>query len=173
MQDAILTVLPPFPAFPPEMVYPRVEHTDQPAIVLRQQGSSRTVYFPGDIDRAYWRSQNPDLSRLMVNSIRWMIQEAAPVSVAGEGMAEIFAWKTQPGFAVHVLNYNNPDMLRGWFTRAYPLGAQNVRMTLPSGAAVSQVKLLRAGKTVPFSKNGRMVEFTIPAVTDYEVAALV
>jgi hypothetical protein len=173
VQDAVLTVLPPFPAFPPEMVYPRVEHTDQPAIVLRQQGSSRTVYFPGDIDRAYWRSQNPDLSRLLVNSIRWMIQEAAPVVVAGEGMVELFAWRTQPGFAVHVLNYNNPEMMRGWFTHPYPLGAQKVRMTLPSGADISRVKLLRAGRDVPFVKNGRTVEFTIPGVTDYEVAALV
>lgn len=173
VSDAILTVLPPFPAFPPEMVYPRVERTDQPAIVLRQQGASRTVYFPGDIDRAYWRSENPDLSRLLVNSIRWMMSEPAPISVAGEGMAEIFAWKTQPGFAVHVLNYNNPDMQRGWFRKAYPLGAQKVRMTLPSGADASQVRLLRAGNNVPFSRDGNTVTFTVPSVVDYEVAALV
>jgi hypothetical protein len=173
LQDAILTVLPPFPAFPPEMVYPRVERTDQPAVVLREQGASRMVYFPGDIDRAYWRSQNPDLSRLLVNSIRWMMKDAAPVSVAGEGIAEIFAWKTRPGFAVHLLNYNNPDMLRGWFTRAYPMGPQKVRMRLPPDAEISKVKLLRAGNDVPFSKTGQMVEFVIPSVTDYEVAALV
>jgi hypothetical protein len=93
--------------------------------------------------------------------------------VTGGGMAEIFAWKTRPGFAVHVLNYNNPGMLRGWFTHAYPLGPQTVRMRLPFGAEISQVKLLRAGKDIPFSKNGPMVEFVIPGVTDYEVAALV
>jgi Beta-galactosidase trimerisation domain len=173
VQDAFLTILPPFPAFPPEMVYPRVERTDQPAVVLRQQRSSRTVYLAGDIDRAYWRSQNPDLSRLLINSIRWMMKESAPVSVTGDGMAEIFAWKTQPGFAVHVLNYNNPEMLRGWFTQARPLGAQNVQARLPHGADISQVKLLRAGKDVPFSRHGQLLEFIIPGVTDYEVAALV
>jgi hypothetical protein len=171
--DPILTFLPPFPAFPPEMVYPRINKTDQPAVVLRQQGTSRTVYLPGDIDRAYWRSQNPDLSRLLINSIRWITNATAPVSVAGEGMAEIFAWKTQPGFAVHVLNYNNPDMMRGWFTRAFPLGPQKVRLTLPSDPGISRVKLLRAGRDVPFSKSRPTVEFIIPEVTDYEVAALV
>jgi hypothetical protein len=102
-----------------------------------------------------------------------MTNDAAPVSVSGKGMAEIFAWKTRPGFAVHVLNYNNPDMLRGWFSQASPLGPQKVRMRPHSGAEISQVKLLRAGKDVPFSKNGQMVEFVIPGVTDYEVAALV
>jgi len=102
-----------------------------------------------------------------------MMKQAAPVSVTGEGMAEIFAWKTRPGFAVHVLNYNNPDMLRGWFTHAYPLGPQAVRMRLPIGAEISHVKLLRAGKDVPFSRHGQIVEFIIQGVTDYEVAALV
>ncbi len=173
VKDPILTVLPPFPAFPPEMVYPRVTQTDQPAVVLHQEGASRMVYFPGDIDRAYWKSQNPDLSRLLINSIRWMMQEAAPASVTGEGIAEIFAWKTRPGFAVHVLNYNNPEMLRGWFTHAYPLGPQKVRMRLPSGVEISRVELLRARKDVPFSKNEQIVEFVIPDVKDYEVAALV
>jgi hypothetical protein len=173
VENPVMTILPPFPAYPPEMVYPRTRQTDQPAVVLREQGASRTVYFPGDIDRAYWRSQNPDLGRLLVNAIRWMTKEAAPVSVAGDGMAEIFAWKTQPGFAIHVLNYNNPDMLRGWFTHAYPLGPQSVHMRLPGGTRISQVKLLRAGRDVPISNHGEIVEFVIPSVTDYEVAALV
>ena len=89
-------------------------------------------------------------------------------------MAEIFAWKTRPGFAVHLLNYNNPDMLRGWFAHALPLGPQKVRMSLPSGAEDFERKVVaRRPKTVPFSKNGQMVEFVIPGVTDYEVAALV
>jgi Beta-galactosidase trimerisation domain len=170
--DAILTVLPPFPTYPPEMVYPRIEQTSQPAVVLRQQGTSRRVYLPGDTDRAYWRSQNPDLSRLLVNCIRWMTKEAAAVSVTGAGMVETFAWKTRVGFAVHLLNYNNPEMLRGWFTNVFPIGPQKVRMRLPS-VEISKVKLLRAGKEVTFSRNAEMVDFTIPGVTDYEVAALV
>ena len=173
VENPVMTILPPFPAYPPEMVYARTQHTDQPAVVLREQGASRTVYFSGDIDRAYWRSQNPDLGRLLVNAIRWLTKETAPVSVAGDGMAEIFAWKTQAGFAIHVLNYNNPDMLRGWFTHAYPLGPQSVRVKLPGETKVSQVKLLRAGRDVPISNNGQIVEFVISSVTDYEVAALV
>jgi hypothetical protein len=101
-----------------------------------------------------------------------MLREAAPVSVIGDGMAEVFAWKTESGFAVHVLNYNNPDMLRGWFTQAYPLGPQRVRFAVSEGMAVTRVRLLRAGIDVPFSKAGGGIEFTIPQVVDYEVAAI-
>jgi hypothetical protein len=87
-------------------------------------------------------------------------------------MAEVFAWKTQPGFAVHVLNYNNPEMLRGWFTRAYPLGPQKVQFAALDGMAVSRVRLLRAEMDVPFSKASSGIEFTIPHIADYEVAAI-
>jgi hypothetical protein len=123
--NPVLTVLPPYPAFPPEMVYPTTTHTDQPAIVLGERNGGRTVLIPGDMDRAYWRSQNPDLSQLLVNALRWMLRDEAPVSVTGEGLAEVFAWKTEVGHAIHILNYTNPDFQRGWFTRAYPLGADS------------------------------------------------
>jgi hypothetical protein len=48
-----------------------------------------------------------------------------------------------------------------------------VRFTLPIGARVSSVRLLRAGTDVKFARTGNTVEFTIPRVSDYEVAALV
>ena len=170
--EPVLAVLPPFPAFPPEMVYPKTEPTNEPAIVLREHGASRLVYIPGDIDRSFWRSSNPDLSRLLQNAVRWMIREHVPVSVRGEGMIEIFAWETEPGFALHLLNYTNPNMLSGWFTETCPVGAQHVRAELPDGVRGGRVELLRAGTSVALKRDGRFVEFTVPGVRDYEVAVV-
>jgi hypothetical protein len=45
-------------------------------------------------------------------------------------------------------------------------------MTLPAGRKVSRVQLLRAETTIPFRQNGNIVEFVIPSVLDYEVAAM-
>jgi putative glycosyl hydrolase-like family 6 (GHL6) protein/glycosyl hydrolase family 42 (putative beta-galactosidase) len=170
--EPVLAVLPPYPAYPPEMVYSRAPLTADPALVLRQQGSSRLVYIPGDIGRSFWRSGNPDLSRLLKNAIGWLVRDRAPVSVNGEGMLEVFAWETEPGFALHLLNYTNPNMLRGWFTATYPVGPQQVRAELPEGIAGDRVELLRAGTSVPLKRNGRMAEFTVPGVRDYEVAVI-
>ena len=87
-------------------------------------------------------------------------------------MIETFAWETQAGFAVHVLNYTNPAMHRGWIRKFYPIGAQKVRMSLPPGRRVTRVELLRAEKNIPFTGGSGTIEFTIPRVLDYEVAAL-
>jgi hypothetical protein len=170
--NPVLTVLPPYPAFPPEMVYPRVSHTEQPAIVLSENGTSRRAYIPGDTDRAYWRSQDGDLSRLLGNVIRWLVNGSAAVTVRGEGIAELFAWQTEAGHALHVLNYTNPNMLRGWMTHNYAVGPQKVRFQVPEGTHVARVQLLRAARPVPFARRGDVIEFEIPQVVDYEVAVI-
>jgi hypothetical protein len=46
-------------------------------------------------------------------------------------------------------------------------------MSLPQGRRVTRVELLRAETNVPFTGGSGMIEFTIPSVLDYEVAALV
>jgi Hypothetical glycosyl hydrolase 6/Trehalose utilisation len=170
--DPVLTVLPPFPGFPPELVYPPVGHTDEPAVVLAERGTSRLVFLPGDIDRSYWHSQNPDLSRILINAIRWMCPEA-PLTVTGDGLAEVIAWKTKPGFAVHILNYTNPQTLRGTYTEPYPLGPLTVRMTLPAGSNASKVHLLARDTMLPATRSDTTIEFTVPEVRDYEVATIV
>ena len=73
------------------------------------------------------------------------------MTVEGDGVIELFAWETEAGFAVHVLNYTNPAMHKGAIREFYPIGAQQVRMTLPARRQVPRVALLQAGADVPFS----------------------
>jgi hypothetical protein len=64
------------------------------------------------------------LSLLLRNTIRWLVKDRQPVTVSGGGIAKVFAWQTHAGFALHVLNYTNPDILRGWFRETNPIGRQ-------------------------------------------------
>jgi len=139
---------------------------------VKQAGASRLVYFPSDIDRTMWRSGNTDLSRLIQNTVRWLTNGNAPVQVQGDGLIETFAWETDAGFALHLLNYTNPNAHKGWIRSFYPIGEQRVRMTLPTGRSVSRVELLRAETTIPFHQADNIIEFVIPSVLDYEVAAM-
>jgi hypothetical protein len=169
----LLTVVPAYPAFPPEMVYPRTPRTDEPAVLLREQGRSRVVYFPGDVERTFWRSGNPDLGRLLAQAIRWLRgPEPAPVTVDGEGVVEAFAWETEPGYALHLLNYTNPNMTRGFVRRFYAIGPQAVRFDVAPGRRITRVEALRARRALPFRQQGTAVRFEVPGVVDYEVVAL-
>jgi hypothetical protein len=172
VEGSILTVVPGYVAYPPELSYPEPSRTTEPAVVVREKGRSRLVYFPGDVERTMWKSGHTDLSRLLRNSIRWVAGSTAPVTIQGDGVIDAFAWETSAGFAVHVLNYTNPAMHRGWLRAFYSIGAQQVRLTLPSNRKVTRVELLRAEKDIPFEVAGAAVSFTIPSVLDYEVAAI-
>ena len=172
IDNPLLTVVPGFVRYPPELAYPSHPHTNEPAVVLRESGSSRTAWFAGDIERTYWLTGHGDLLRLIHNTIRWITEDTRIVHVDGPGFIEVFGWETSPGYALHLLNYSNPDAQHGWLQSTQPLGAQRVTMKLPQGAGVKSVELLKAGSTVPHRMNDKVLQFTIPALDDYEVAAI-
>lgn len=139
---------------------------------MRETGNSRLLYFAADLERSAWRTGHTDLNRLIQNSVAWLTRGKSPVTVEGEGLIDCIAWETVPGFAVHMVNYTNPNLHKGWLRRHYGIGEQRVRVVLPAGRTIARVELLREEKEVPFRQDGTTVEFTVPGLADYEVAAL-
>jgi hypothetical protein len=45
-------------------------------------------------------------------------------------------------------------------------------MVLPAGRRVTRVQLLRPERDIPFVQEGNKVEYTVPGVEDYEIAAM-
>jgi hypothetical protein len=168
----VLTVVPRFVRYPPELAYPPVSHTNEPAVVLREDGASRTAWLSGDVERTYWLTGHGDLLRLLHNTIRWVTRDEQLVSVEGPGFIEMFCWETAPGYAIHLLNYSNANAFHGWMQLVDPLGEQRVSMMLPPGIRVKSVDLLKAEHSVPFHADEQVLRFTIPSVGDYEVAAI-
>ena len=62
-------------------VSPPISHTDEPAVVLRESGQSRTAWLAGDVERTYWITGHGDLLRLLHNTIRWITRDETPVRV--------------------------------------------------------------------------------------------
>jgi hypothetical protein len=172
MQDATMTFIEPYPTYPPEAVYPRQTPTDHPSVVMREAGGSRLVYFAGDMDASYWRLDNADLERQLINAVRWVVRDNNPVEVKGEGLMEVIGWETDAGFAIHLLNYNGPNAFRGRMRRPVTLGQQAVRVKLPRDVRIKDASLLRAEKKVGFQQKGRTVDLVVPTVGIYEVIAL-
>ena len=128
VEERYRSVIPHYAAFPVAIIYPRITHSDEPAAVFREEGAGRVVYFPGDICRSYYLSGNPDFSRLLTNAVHWLLKDQTQaVTVDGDGVIDIFAWETEPGFVVHILNYTNPNMTRPYITKFYPIGPMQVK----------------------------------------------
>jgi hypothetical protein len=65
-----------------------------------------------------------------------------------------------------------PNVRHGWVREFYLIGEQKVRIRLSAGRHITRVELLRAERDIAFRADGRTVEFNIPSIDDYEVAAL-
>lgn len=172
VEGSIATVVPGFVRYPPELAYPTERQTHEPAVVLQESGKSRMVWFPGDIERTYWITGHSDLLRLLHNAIRWVSHDERVVQVYGQGLIEVFCWETAPGYAVHLLNYNTPNAFHGWVEEANPVRMLRVTMKLPNGVNVKTVELLRSGQRPPFLFRDHMLQFAVPSLGDYEVAAI-
>ena len=155
------------------MVYPRTPRTTEPAAVFREIGKARVAYFAGDVDRTCWRSGNADLSRLLQNAVNWVSRADPTVSVQGDGLIEAFAWETEPGYALHLLNYTNPNATHGAIRSIYALGSQHVRFQVDQARRIKTVRALRAATTLKFQQTGETISFDVPGIADYEVVALV
>lgn len=172
VDSPVLTVVPGFVRYPPELAYPSHPHTNEPAVVLRESGPSRTIWFAGDIERTYWLTGHGDLLRLLHNAIRWVSHDERVINVEGTGLIELFCWETSPGYAIHLLNYTNPGAQHGWLRSVNSLGPQKITMRLPSGLEVKSVELLKMGQGPVFEFQNQMLRFTIASLEDYEVAAV-
>jgi hypothetical protein len=170
--DAVMTFIEPYPAYPPEAVFQRAAPTDMPSLVVQERGATRVAYLAGDMDATFWRSDNQDLARQMSNTISWLLRGKVPVSVSGEGLLEVIGWATEPGYAVHLLNYNGPNAFRGFMKEPVSIGEQVVRVTLPDDRPIRRANLLWVKQDTPFSQNERNVELRVPKLGLYEVIAL-
>lgn len=168
----ILTNIAQYPWYPTEGVYSRQWHSDQPTIVAREQGQSRLVYLAGDIDAGYWRSGAGDLGDLVTNALRWLVRDTQPMTVEGDGLIEAYAWATEPGFAVHIVNHSQPGFRATAARKLVPAGPQKVRLMLPDAKPIRSGRLLWSNQPLPFMQTGRVVEFTVPNLDEYELAAL-
>ena len=167
-----LTRIPSYPDLPMEEVYPRVPKTDIPEVYLRDLGTSRIVYFPGDIDRTFWEVLATDHGILLRNAIQWATNEEPPVTVAGQGMLDVTVWRQKDSMTVHLVNLTNPMMMKGPYREMVPAPPQEVRVRLPQGKEARKVQLLVTGKMVPAETINGVISVSVPTILDHEVVAI-
>ena len=167
-----LTLVPSYPDLPMERVYTMTLETDTPMAFCRQVGKGRVVYFPMDLDRTFWEVLAADHMLLLKNAVEWAGEEPSPMTVAGPGLVEIAYWRQKNSLAAHVVNMNNPMMMKGPYREMIPAGPYTVSLALPPGAKVGAVKLLESGAVPKTSRDGNRLVVEVPRIRLHEVVAV-
>jgi hypothetical protein len=167
-----LTLVPSYPDLPMEEVYPRQARTEIPEVYLRRLEESRVVYFPWDIDRAFWEVLCVDHGALLRNAVLWAMDQAPVVEVEGPGVLDVTVWRQATSLTVHLVNLTNPMMMKGPARELIPVGAQEVRVRLPEGVHVQRVRLLAADLSRPVRVSEGVLSVHVPGILDHEVIAV-
>ena len=167
-----LTLIPSYPDLPMEMVWPRENSTDIPQAYVRQVGAGRVVYFPGDIDRAFWEVLCVDHGVLLTNAVDWATNEPRPVTVTGQGVLDVTVWHQQNSMTVHLVNLTNPMMMKGPVRELIPVGEQVVTVQVPADRPIARVHLLRAGIAPEVTQTRGAITVRVPSVLEHEVVAI-
>ncbi len=167
-----LTYIPPFPIYPPETSWMRVEKTDIPGLVLRTApGGGRVAFLPADIDRRYAQGNLADHGNLLANILRWLTGDRMPVRVTGAGLIDCHLYE-QPGrLVLHILNLSHSASWRAPIDDPVPLPPLRVALRRP-GAAYRTARLLVAGRNQAVRVNGAELEFETAAIAEHEVVVI-
>jgi hypothetical protein len=168
-----VTIIPTYPDLPMEDVYPRTKDADNTSrgVYAREIGKSRVVYFPGDIDRAFWQILSDDHGKLIRNAVRWALNDDPVALVSGTGLIDVTAWKQEKSMTVHLVNLTNPMMLKGPFRELIPVEA-TVSIKVPSTTKVKSVKLLFQQRDAQYSTQNGMISLVVPRINDHEIIAI-
>jgi Hypothetical glycosyl hydrolase 6/Beta-galactosidase trimerisation domain len=167
-----LQIVPSYPDLPMEAVFPPPVSTHNPGVILRETGRSRVVYFPGDIDRTFWEVLDVDHAKLLRNAVLWATNESLPAIVEGPGVVDISVWGQKNSMTVHLVNLSNPMMMKGPVREVIPIANQRVQIQVPEARQATRVRLLVAGKTIPFRREKNSILLDVPSIAVHEVIAL-
>ena len=169
---APVTLVPSYPDLPMERVYTMTPETNIAMAFCRQVGKGRVVYFPMDLDRTFWEVLAADHLVLLKNAVDWAAEETQPMTVTGPGLVDISYWRQKNSLAAHIVNMNNPMMMKGPYREMLPAGPYRVSLEIPADAKVGAVKLLESGAVPKTSRDGARLVVDVPKIRLHEVVAV-
>lgn len=172
VHGAALTLVPPYPSYPPEEAFTRTGDSGLPLLVLAEgnPGEGRRVFWPGNVDSFFLSTNAPDFCRLLRNSIEWAFRGQQPAQLSGPGLIEMHPYRQAQSLQVHLVNFTNPDIWRAPVHELLPVGEQIVRVRVPQAISfVREARCLVSGQTLPVTRSGEWVEAVLPGLLDHEI----
>jgi hypothetical protein len=109
---------------------------------------------------------------LLKNAVLWAMDETSPMIVTGPGLIEIAYWQQKNSLAAHLVNMNNPMMMKGPYREMLPAGPYTVTLAIPAGLKVGTVKLLESGTMPKIHRDGARLVVEVPRIRLHEVVAV-
>lgn len=171
--SVLATWMEPFPMYPPEASWIREADSSLPALVVKNSAVRGLVaYLAADLDRCFGRDRLPDCGQILANLTRWATGSNQLLDVDGTGLVDVQAYRQAGRYVLHIVNLNHPGVWCPPVTEFVSVGPLVVRLRVAESFVGEVAQLRVSGQTVPAKCEGGWLVFTIPFVTDHEVAVV-
>lgn len=164
-----LTLIPPFPIYPPETSWMRQERSHVPALVLNEASGGRVAYLPADLDRTFGRSRTADHARLLANLTRWIAGDRVPLVVKGAGFIHAQLYRQGERFILHLVNLTGHEANSTPVHEFVPIGPFEVSVHTGGGFGKLEARALVRGCTLDAKHADGWATVTIDRISDHEV----
>jgi hypothetical protein len=172
--ETVVTLVPPFPAFPPEFCYmdDDKKNSNLPLILAGETGyGGRVVYLAGDLDRRYADSGIPDIGDILSRAVLWALRGNVPFRVSGPGRLDCKLYRQDDTFIIHIVNLSG---LNEWPFKAeqyFPVNEVDVSVNT-GDRKISRATLRVLGKDMKFKTAAGWTTISIGNITDHEMIIL-
>lgn len=151
-----------------------------PAIIAREFGKGRVVYFAAGIDAAYYSYSYPYQRRLLSQAIRWAAAEPPPVEVQAPMCVHATTFRQEKDgkqrLLVHLYNDVNTTAFHGLPNDDVPLREEtlpihDIRVTL-RGYDIARVTLQPEGKDLSMTTEGRETVVVVPRLDVHSIVVV-
>jgi len=143
---------------------------DAPGACVHRYGKGRVVYFPGRFDSMQCYAPTPAVERLFANAVRWASPTALPVEIEAAGTVGVSIFSQPRRLVVHLVNHQRDSLFA--MDACEPIGKVALRVVVPSGCRVQQVRRLWENRAVPFQQQGNTVAIDVGRLDEYEAVAV-
>jgi hypothetical protein len=166
-----MTLIPPFPIYPPETSWMRHPTSTVPALVVNERpGQGRVAYLAADIDRTFGRGRLPDHAHLLANLVRWSANDQVPIDVEGSGLLHCQLYRQDDRHILHIVNLSGQETGFAPAYEFYPAGPVTIRIATETAATHAKLLVAGAGEAIT-TRDGR-AKITVPSIADHEVIVI-
>lgn len=167
-----LTLVPPFPIYPPETAWMRQPTSGVPALVLNEASGGRVAYLAADLDRTFGRSRLPDHAALLANLVRWTASDRIPLRIDGAGFLHSQLYRQADRLILHLVNLTGHETGSAPAYEYIPVGPLTVHLHAANLPDRARALPLVDGAHVETRREGDWITVEIDRIVDHQVLVI-
>ena len=162
---AALTLVPPSMIGPPEKIHLDMRDTSIPAVVAAKFGKGAITWVPWELGALYYRHSLPAHAGLFRDLIGQLYPERQ-LKTNAHPLVGVTLMRQKGRMLVHLINLSGQSQT-GYFP---PVPMRDIRVELRGD--FKSARTVRDPAMLPLQKRGAYTEFTVPALSDYELVVI-